>query len=219
MYLLLRLNCRVHYAKAGTSSLFWCGPISTRRKKDTLYKHSANTGHIHTCYVSLWSEFCTSGRPCCPHRGRHLVLFYPRETKVTLLRWSRHCVRFPLMAQLICLENKNENESHQDRLAHLSVRSWWSRCGLRWPLVGSVSTRTRIRHIQQGSPKFCLCENTLNFCKFKQQQAQVVVSVRAELMRLHSGHIRSEGTQSGYLDSSPGWNLFFFFSGASLSTL
>lgn len=43
-----------------------------------------------------------------------------------------------------------------------------------------------------------LCENALNFCKFKQQKAQVVLSVRSELMRLHSGHIRPEGPLSGY---------------------
>lgn len=111
-------------AKEAVFTLTGVDPI-----KDTLYKHLANMGLIHTCWVSLWSEFCPSGRPPCPHRGRPLVVFYPREIKVTLLRWSLPYVRFPPIAQLICLENKNEKESHRDRPDHLSGRSRWSRCG------------------------------------------------------------------------------------------
>lgn len=145
IYLLLWLNGRINY---GANN-------GTRRKKDMLYKHSANVGHIHTCWVSL--HHCTTGRPSCPHRRRPLVLFYPREIKVTLLRWSRPYVRFPPIAQLICLENKNENESHQNRPDHLSGRS---RCGLSWPLVGSVSTRTRIRQIVWKRLEFLQVQTT-----------------------------------------------------------
>lgn len=184
--------------------------------------YSANMGHIHTCWSSLWSDFCTTGRPSCPHRGRPLVLFYPPEIKVTMLRWSRPYVRFPPIAQLICFEHKNENESHEGRPDHLSGRSQWSRCRLSRPLVGSVSTRTRIWQIQRGGPKFCLCENTLNFCKFKQQKAQVVLSVHQNwcVSTVDTSDRRAWGTPERILIFLSRMEpLLFLFSGANLSTL